>query len=72
MKHPNSACVAGLVGRVGALPPGIFGLKVLKGNGMRRDLWKSYFADSVVKNEGPACAGLGGFGATSSLSGWVG
>ena len=25
-----------------------------------------------VKSEGPACAGLDGFGAASSLAGWVG
>jgi hypothetical protein len=72
MKHQNRACAVGFVGRVGALRPDTFGLKVLKGNGMRPDLWKSYFADSVVKSEGPACAGLGGFGSTSSLSGWIG
>ena len=58
---------AGFVGM--ALPPGTFRLKVLKGNGMGLDLWKSYL---VAKSEGPTCAGLGGFGATSSLAGWVG
>ena len=54
---------------VGALPPGTFGLKVLRGRGMGLDLWKSYLG---AKCEGPACAGLCGFGATSSLAGWVG
>jgi hypothetical protein len=63
---------AGFVGRVGGPPPGTFGLKVLKGTGLRLDLWKSYLADSAAKSEGPAFAGLGGFGSTSSLAGWVG
>jgi|GEM_PF-2743403 len=63
---------AAFAGRVGRLPPGTFGLKVLKGNGLGLDLWKSYLADSAAKSEGPAFAGLGGFGPTSSLAGWVG
>ena len=62
----------GFVGRVGGLPQGTFGLKVLKGTGLGLDLWKSYLADSAAKSEGPAFAGLGGFGSTSSLAGWVG
>ena len=48
----------GFVGRVGGLPQGTFGLKVLKGNGLGLDLWKSYLADSAVKSEGRHLPGL--------------
>jgi hypothetical protein len=68
------ACIADApVRAVGwGLPPGTFGHKVLMEMGVGPDLWKSGGADSVVKCKGPACAGLGGFGSTSSLAGWVG
>jgi len=39
---------AGFIGGVGGLPPDTFRLKVLKGNGLGLDLWKSYLADSAV------------------------
>ena len=43
---------------VGALPPGTFGLKVLKGRGLGLDLWKSYLADSAVKAKARRLPGL--------------
>jgi hypothetical protein len=50
--------VVGLLVWCGGLPPGTFRLKVLEGNGLRLDLWKSYLADFSLKAKARRVLGL--------------